>query len=66
PMLPSRALVATEDYPLSRRLFLYAHPRKQSPWTEAYIEFIHSKAGQTIVERSGYVAQHVEAIRQTA
>ena len=52
--------------PLSRRLFLYAHPRKQSPWTEAYIEFIHSKAGQTIVERSGYVAQHVEAIRQTA
>ena len=25
PMLPSRALVATEDYPLSRRLFLYAH-----------------------------------------
>lgn len=66
PMPPSRALVATEDYPLSRRLFLYAHPIRQSPWTEAYIEFIHGEAGQRIVEQSGYVSQHVEAIRQTA
>jgi len=30
PMPPSTALVATEDYPLSRRLFLYANPTSQS------------------------------------
>ncbi|CAM5326977.1 OmpA-like domain-containing protein OS=Stutzerimonas stutzeri OX=316 GN=CXK95_09795 PE=4 SV=1 [Stutzerimonas stutzeri] len=64
PMLPHNALVATEDYPLSRRLFLYARPSGQTPWTQAYIEFIHSIAGQRIVEQSGYVAQHVEAVKQ--
>lgn len=31
PMLPLNALVATEDYPLSRRLFLYARPSGQTP-----------------------------------
>lgn len=66
PMPPSRALVATEDYPLSRRLFLYANPSKQSAWTQAYIEFIHGEPGQRIVEKSGYVAQQVDAIRQDA
>lgn len=64
PMLPLNALVATEDYPLSRRLFLYARPSGQTPWTQAYIEFIHSSAGQQIVEQSGYVAQHVDVVRQ--
>ena len=64
PMLPHSALVATEDYPLSRRLFLYARPSDQTPWTQAYIEFIHSIAGQRIVEQSGYIAQHVEAVKQ--
>ncbi len=34
PMPPSTALVATEDYPLSRRLFLYADPKAQSPGPE--------------------------------
>ncbi|EWC40910.1 substrate-binding domain-containing protein [Stutzerimonas stutzeri] len=66
PMLPHRALIATEDYPLSRRLFLYANPTTQSDWTRALIDFTHSDAGQRIVEQSGYVAQHIEAIRQTA
>ncbi|MCW3148083.1 phosphate ABC transporter substrate-binding/OmpA family protein [Stutzerimonas stutzeri] len=64
PMPPNTALIATEDYPLSRRLFMYAKPEGQSPWTQAYIEFIHSPAGQRIVDASGYVGQHVEAIRQ--
>ncbi|MBE7373926.1 phosphate ABC transporter substrate-binding/OmpA family protein [Pseudomonas lopnurensis] len=64
PMPPLSALVATEDYPLSRRLFLYARPSGQTPWTQAYIEFSHSAAGQRIVERSGYVAQHIDVVKQ--
>ncbi|EIK52400.1 OmpA family protein [Stutzerimonas stutzeri TS44] len=64
PMLPHNALVATEDYPLSRRLFLYTRPSGQTPWTQAFIEFAHSTAGQRIVEQSGYVAQHVTAVKQ--
>lgn len=66
PMLPSTALVATEDYPLSRRLFFYANPVTQSDWTRAYLDFVHSTAGQAIVEKSGYVAQAITAIKLPA
>ncbi len=66
PMLPSTALVATEDYPLSRRLFLYAKPAGQSDWTRAYLDFAHSPAGQAIVEKTGYVAQAITAIKLPA
>ncbi|MHA6477368.1 substrate-binding domain-containing protein [Stutzerimonas sp. KH-1] len=63
PMPPATALVATEDYPLSRRLFLYADPQKQSKWTREFLTFVHSPAGQAIVEKSGYVAQAIAPIR---
>ncbi len=66
PMPPSTALVATEDYPLSRRLFLYADPQKQSKWTREFLTFVHSPAGQAIVEKSGYVAQAIAPIRLPA
>ena len=65
PMPPSLALIATEDYPLSRRLFLYALPSNQTPWTRELIDFAHSEAGQAIVARSGYVPQTIEAIEQS-
>lgn len=63
PMPPSTALVATEDYPLSRRLFLYADPKAQSPWTREFLSFVHSPAGQAIVDRSGYIAQAIAPIK---
>ena len=62
PMPPSTALVATEDYPLSRRLFFYADPRAQSQWTRDFLAFVHSEQGQAIVEKSGYVAQAISPI----
>jgi len=63
PMAPELTTVATEDYPLSRRLFFYAAPNDQSPWSRAFIDFVHSEAGQRIVGRSGYVAQRIDAVR---
>lgn len=66
PMLPSTALVATEDYPLSRRLFFYANPTQQSDWTQAFLAFVHSTAGQAIVAKSGYIGQAIEAIKMSA
>jgi len=62
PMLPSTALVATEDYPLSRRLFFYANPAQQSEWTRTFLDFVHSAAGQAIVAKSGYIGQAIDAI----
>lgn len=59
-LLPTSAQVASEDYPLSRRLFLYlpAHPKPQAT---ALAEFAQSPAGQAIVARQGFVSQQIEA-----
>lgn len=64
-MLPSPSLVATEDYPLSRRLFLYAPPRSSNSWSRALIDFAHGPLGQKIVADSGFIAQKVQAIEVT-
>jgi phosphate transport system substrate-binding protein len=66
PMPPSVTLIATEDYPLSRRLFLYNQPDLQNPWAEALVHFAHSPRGQAIVDRSGFIAQTVQAVKVTA
>lgn len=63
PMAPTSASIATEDYPLSRRLFFYARPEGQSEQLQAFIAYAHSAAGQAIVEQSGYVAQSIQAIK---
>ncbi len=62
PMLPSLELIATEDYPLSRRLYLYLPPHLQQPWAQALVRFAQSPAGQAMVADSGFVAQRVQAI----
>ncbi|WP_372866461.1 substrate-binding domain-containing protein [Pseudomonas sp.] len=62
-MLPSTTLIATEDYPLSRRLFLYNRPDVPNPWAKALISFAQSPRGQAIVAQSGFIAQTVQAIQ---
>ena len=62
PMLPSTALVATEDYPLSRRLFLYMKPAESNPWAQALVRFAHSPSGQDIVAKTGFISQTVKAM----
>ncbi|SFI37726.1 phosphate ABC transporter substrate-binding protein, PhoT family [Pseudomonas guineae] len=65
PMLPSLTLIATEDYPLSRRLFFYNQPQLNNPWARALVKFAHSPRGQAIVEQSGFIAQTVQAVKIT-
>ncbi|RGP39580.1 Phosphate-binding protein PstS [Altererythrobacter insulae] len=46
------------EYPLSRYLYVYVnkHPNKSLPPMEAeFMKMILSKAGQTIVEKDGYI-----------
>ncbi|MBM7061941.1 substrate-binding domain-containing protein [Pseudomonas sp. UL073] len=62
-MPPSTTLIATEDYPLSRRLFFYLPPTEQNPWAKALVQFAHSPRGQTIVEQTGFIAQTVRAVQ---
>ena len=61
---PSRLTVATEDYPLSRRLYLYTPASPQNKLTRKFIEFALSKQGQDIVGNNGFVAQNVAPLPQ--
>ena len=57
PLLPTKLTVATEDYPLSRRLFFYTPANPENRWTRKLVDFAISKAGQDIVGQNGFVSQ---------
>lgn len=61
-MHPSKELIATEDYPLSRRLFFYSSAQNNSPLTQAFLAFTHSSSGQMQVEKNGFISQVVSAM----
>jgi phosphate transport system substrate-binding protein len=61
-MLPLNSLIATEDYPLSRRLFFYLPPTGKNPWAQALVAYAQSSKGQAIVAANGFIAQTVQAM----
>ncbi|WP_447650356.1 substrate-binding domain-containing protein [Pseudomonas abietaniphila] len=66
PMMPSISLIATEDYPLSRRLYFYLPPDSKQRWAKALVRFAQSPQGQSIVAQNGFVAQTVQAVKVRA
>ena len=56
---PTRLTVATEDYPLSRRLYFYTPANPQNKFTRLFVEFALSSKGQDVVGNSGFIAQTV-------
>ena len=56
---PTRLTVATEDYSLSRRLYLYTPTTARNKYTRLFIAFALSKPGQDIVAGNGFVAQNI-------
>lgn len=56
PLLPSQFTVSTEDYALSRRLFLYT-PAHRTDLADRFVEFALSSAGQRVVKTVGYIEQ---------
>lgn len=61
PLPPTKINVATEDYVLSRRLFLY-NGSEPSTLARDFVEFALSAPGQAVVERIGFVSQNVTAL----
>jgi phosphate transport system substrate-binding protein len=53
-LLPSPTTVASEEYPLSRRLYLYAPPAAPEA-ARRFVDFALSDDGQAIVSRTGFV-----------
>jgi phosphate transport system substrate-binding protein len=59
---PTRMTVATEDYPLSRRLYFYL-PVRSSVLARKFVEFAAvSDEGQQIAERVGFVGQVIKRL----
>lgn len=52
---PNSFTVATEDYPLSRRLFLYLPPNTRNLWSREFVTFALSEAGQKVVRQIGFI-----------
>jgi phosphate transport system substrate-binding protein len=60
--------VYREDYPLSRRLYLYTPSSSANPAAQDFVAFTMSPEGQQIVEDIGFVGQAVAPVsgRQAA
>ena len=62
-VLPSELTVATEDYPLSRRLYFYRSSKPKYPGVvDAFLAYAESNAGQGQVKLSGFVSQQIYAL----
>jgi len=59
---PSLLTVATEDYALSRRLFLYTAQQQGNPFVPEFIAFVQGIEGQDIVRHQGFISQNVAAM----
>jgi phosphate transport system substrate-binding protein len=56
---PTNFNAKTEEYPLSRRLYLYV-PEKRSKWVEDFLEYTNTPRAQRIVARNSYVDLSIE------
>lgn len=61
PLYPNAFTIATEDYPLSRRLYLYKNPASGNIATE-FIHFALSDEGEKIVEKSGFISTELKTV----
>ncbi|NYZ64709.1 substrate-binding domain-containing protein [Endozoicomonas sp. SM1973] len=61
---PSLLNVATEDYPLGRRLYFYVSPNTPSALAKEFVEYALSAKGQEIVNEVGFVGQNIAVLNQ--
>lgn len=52
---PNSLTIASEKYPLCRRLYMYRSKSTNNPNTMKFVKFVSSDAGQKIVDGSGFI-----------
>jgi len=57
---PEKFDVATEDYALARRLFLYAPEINSNVYAKSFMRFAESELGQKIVDANGFISQNLK------
>ncbi len=60
---PNQLTVASEDYPLSRRLFMYTPGSDVPPLSAGLIGFALGQQGQALVAESGFISQNPIAVK---
>lgn len=60
PIYPSFFTVATEDYPIARRLYLYTASTQPNRHVRDFVEFVHSRQGQEIVDKTDMVDMNIK------
>lgn len=62
PILPSFLTVATEDYPIARRLYLYTETHPKNRYVREFIEFVQSLKGQEITNKIDFIGMNINAL----
>jgi phosphate transport system substrate-binding protein len=62
-MKPNQLTVASEDYPLSRRLYMYTTGEQAPDMARELIDFALSSDGQALVAESGFISQNPIAVK---
>jgi len=60
PIFPSFFTVATEDYPIARRLYLYTATYPKNNHVRDFIEYVHSRQGQEITNKIDFVDMNIK------
>ncbi len=63
-MAPTHTAIATEDYPLARRLYLY-QVNTSNPFARDFLAFVKSVAGQSSVGDVGFISLNLEELPMT-
>jgi phosphate transport system substrate-binding protein len=59
---PNFFTVATEDYPISRRLYMYTASVPKNPNVAPFINFVLSDAGQKVAQETGFVDMNIRTL----
>ena len=63
PLFPTSFTIASEDYPLTRRLYFYVVANIDNPHIQSMADFTLSKTGQEIVKKAGVITQNIFAVK---
>ncbi|HET6440444.1 MAG TPA: substrate-binding domain-containing protein [Anaeromyxobacter sp.] len=55
PRVPTALTIASEEYPLCRRLYLYTAETSASPQVKQFLEFALSAEGEALLRKAGFV-----------
>lgn len=66
PLMPTAFTVASEDYLLTHRLYLYTAQSSPNPQVARFVDFALSSEGQAVVRKAGFVELAVKAERRSA